>query len=549
MGSRRGTIAAVAVAIALAAAASVGLLVARSSGLDAADHREAERSVRVLELRTASERAHLDEANTALLHDAFHLAPTSAATAATERRVAARRSTLHGLRLVAEGTDPAARDASDLVRVLENDGIGARRRVTPDELITEADFDISVGQGTRRRPRLLRSDLETLARSASVGGWTLSRGIDVAYLRGRPEVPSRLADYFALAERFATSGGYLGDDPAHPLVDSAYVDGNLPRSAPVRAIDRATAASPIATYDAWLTRWSDDAFQAGSPPLDLAVLRAEAAQLDRQVRAIVDRELGGERRSQHLQAQAAQRRHDRALAVALVSVGLLGALGLGAVVLVVRRARTHERLATTDPLTGAGNRRMLDGQTSERLADPELAWHLVAAIDLDRFKLVNDTWGHALGDAVLVRVTQELHAVRNRLCRVDTSVAGEVVRMGGDEFLLALHGNGPRPEDDVRQRLDEVRKISLHTADGHAVPLAFSIGIAVIDGPGDLETLLAQADLASYEDKAQRARRASDRRAPDGSASDGAAHAGQVTLSASGRDGDAPEAASSPASS
>ncbi|MBF9061162.1 diguanylate cyclase [Rhodobacterales bacterium HKCCSP123] len=85
--------------------------------------------------------------------------------------------------------------------------------------------------------------------------------------------------------------------------------------------------------------------------------------------------------------------------------------------------------ALTDPLTGLANRRAMDAQITRALADPSQAFGLLH-VDLDLFKEVNDTHGHAAGDAVLARVGEVLrHELR------ETDIAG---RVGGDEFLVLL---------------------------------------------------------------------------------------------------------------
>ncbi|MCO8126843.1 GGDEF domain-containing protein [Acidimicrobiia bacterium EGI L10123] len=86
------------------------------------------------------------------------------------------------------------------------------------------------------------------------------------------------------------------------------------------------------------------------------------------------------------------------------------------------------RQAAVDPLTGVGNRRLLEW-TVEDLVDPEEQVGVVL-LDIDRFKAVNDVHGHAVGDQVLRQIAERIHAV----CRPD-DVA---IRLGGDEFVLVL---------------------------------------------------------------------------------------------------------------
>ena len=134
-------------------------------------------------------------------------------------------------------------------------------------------------------------------------------------------------------------------------------------------------------------------------------------------------------------------------------------------------------------------------------------------IDLDRFKIVNDTWGHAAGDQVLVAVATQLQQLVDRSKIATPGVHGTVIRFGGDEFVLSLHAPGAIDRDDVYRQLDAIRSMEVDVGDGGRAWLSFSIGIAVSQGPTQLAEALTEADLDTYEDKAARARRYEDRRA------------------------------------
>lgn len=154
-----------------------------------------------------------------------------------------------------------------------------------------------------------------------------------------------------------------------------------------------------------------------------------------------------------------------------------------------------ERQALTDPLTGLANRRAMDAELQRRLSDPEARLALMH-IDLDFFKQVNDTHGHAAGDCVLVAVAGIL---RDELRAVDLAA-----RVGGDEFLVILRGAASsRALGSVAKRL--IRRIERPVAFGDALcRISASIGIASIaayeERPGP-DRLLADADAALYRVK------------------------------------------------
>ena len=149
--------------------------------------------------------------------------------------------------------------------------------------------------------------------------------------------------------------------------------------------------------------------------------------------------------------------------------------------------------AERDWLTGLHNRRFL-ARELERLADQQPAGPFsLAVLDLDHFKHINDHFGHATGDQVLIRVAALLRDV------VRTSDI--VVRSGGEEFLVLMPGTEARAAASCCQRIaDTLRAETWHaTADG--LMLTTSIGLASTDDSHDLETLVRTADERLYEAK------------------------------------------------
>jgi diguanylate cyclase (GGDEF)-like protein len=178
---------------------------------------------------------------------------------------------------------------------------------------------------------------------------------------------------------------------------------------------------------------------------------------------------------------------------------------LGTVIDITARKEAEislERLARYDPLTGLPNRSMLQEQLSETLWERKRANAQCAVLflDLDRFKDVNDTLGHSVGDLLIKEVAGRIRS----LLPAGTLVA----RWGGDEFVALLHEvNG---EADVERSCRRVvHGLSTPFAiDSYEFAVTASIGVALFprDG-GDVETLIRNADTAMYAAKEAPAQR------------------------------------------
>ncbi|MCU9847772.1 diguanylate cyclase [Defluviimonas sp. WL0024] len=156
------------------------------------------------------------------------------------------------------------------------------------------------------------------------------------------------------------------------------------------------------------------------------------------------------------------------------------------------------RLAMTDPLTGLNNRRYALPHLA-RIAERARAagrQFAVMVLDLDRFKAINDSRGHAAGDAVLIEVAARL---RGNLRAVDL-----LARIGGEEFLVALPDTTPEAAQATAERLRRVigdRPVPM--PDGAAaIPVTLSIGLALGPGPASVEDLVDLADRALMGSKA-----------------------------------------------
>jgi len=149
-------------------------------------------------------------------------------------------------------------------------------------------------------------------------------------------------------------------------------------------------------------------------------------------------------------------------------------------------------LATKDPLTGAGNRRGLDAKLSDvvnahgRTGSPAS----LVLIDLDHFKMVNDLYGHAVGDQILKRVTE----IINLRIRVTDSL----YRIGGEEFVLVLEGadltRGAHLAEQLRTLVDANELVP-----DHAVTI--SLGVAELKKGEQGNDWLHRADEALYRAK------------------------------------------------
>jgi len=163
-----------------------------------------------------------------------------------------------------------------------------------------------------------------------------------------------------------------------------------------------------------------------------------------------------------------------------------------------RQAEERARhLANHDVLTGLPNRRLLKDRLGQALAIAHRHKSHVAVmfVDLDRFKAINDTLGHEVGDKLLVSVADRL----KRVLREGDTVA----RVGGDEFVVVLPELGKdRDAAVVARKILELLADSFRF-DANELTVTPSIGIAVAPGDGDdPETLLRHADAAMYEAKA-----------------------------------------------
>ncbi len=155
--------------------------------------------------------------------------------------------------------------------------------------------------------------------------------------------------------------------------------------------------------------------------------------------------------------------------------------------------QAERHAAGHDALTGLPNRRTFFYSGSPLVADAARRPLVAVLVDLDNFKRVNDTLGHAVGDQVLVAVARRF---------ADIAGAGLVARLGGDEFAGLLHW----PAGDEHQLQQSAVLLAAELAApvdvaGRGVAVTASVGLAPVRAAADLDDVLGRADAAMYQAK------------------------------------------------
>jgi two-component system cell cycle response regulator len=157
----------------------------------------------------------------------------------------------------------------------------------------------------------------------------------------------------------------------------------------------------------------------------------------------------------------------------------------------------HLKLALIDPLTGLYNRRYAERYLDQMVRQSRAGGSTVTAmiVDLDRFKAINDTFGHLTGDTVLQQTAKRLlHNLR---------AADLVARLGGEEFLILLNDTAMPEVRDIAERLrQEISNYSFMGQDGQSIRVSASIGVsAQQDCWASSQELIESADTALYLSK------------------------------------------------
>ncbi len=163
--------------------------------------------------------------------------------------------------------------------------------------------------------------------------------------------------------------------------------------------------------------------------------------------------------------------------------------------LIEEQARKLERLASRDFLTGLSNRRDFmekAHQEEKRIRRTQTCFALIL-IDIDHFKKVNDTYGHDVGDNVLVSVAQ---------CLQQGLRAQDIVaRWGGEEFICLLPETELGGARHVGEKLRTMIESRCQTCDGNRVSVTATLGISLFDGSCSIDACIGRADVALYEGK------------------------------------------------
>lgn len=207
--------------------------------------------------------------------------------------------------------------------------------------------------------------------------------------------------------------------------------------------------------------------------------------------------LGEEHRAVHDKAVqiSARARAGQTVTTSDYEILMASVLAFGATAQQVER-EVWKALATVDPLTGLANRQTMRTQlVGER--DRALRQRLplsLALADIDHFKKINDTFGHAQGDAVLRAVAGALrHAVRPY---------DVVYRYGGEEFLVCLPGTNTESGTVVLERIRQaIAALQLRDDKGTPIPVTATFGITGVTADLSVEDAIEQADKALYDGK------------------------------------------------
>ncbi len=508
-GGRR-SIAFGAIALAFLLAAAATAFASTSWSDESRQLRQLSDAVELTQIRIDLSRAAQDEFVLSLI------APLGAATQdqiddARLERERANTNALDALRSIENSNSPTRREARALRSELDsfNEFV---EEATPDDLydlvlLTEFAGEESRIGGTEQIIGI--AELGSLDQLVTL---LLGEAAVIFHIDERPAADQGVTDHVdSIAEWVADAGGYLGPDESAPIRFAVIPSEVATEFAPdaTSRINASIRSTSLWEVDQWVQSWEGG--EITPAPISFGALVSETFAARDEIRAITDDRIAGE----------IVRIDDRTNAIATrvlllrVGAGALLVVALGAAAAAIQAIRRRSMLlfdqANTDPLTGVGNRHMLTSAAEVALRDERFTDHLVVMVDLDRFKMTNDTYGHAVGDRILVAVADQLTGLVGSL----GLTSGSVIRLGGDEFAVFLHHVGPIDSDRVRHSVEAIRRTTVSTNDGDdrtdatgdEITVELSYGIAHASGPVDLAELLDAADLEAYNEKSARRER------------------------------------------
>jgi diguanylate cyclase (GGDEF)-like protein len=160
-------------------------------------------------------------------------------------------------------------------------------------------------------------------------------------------------------------------------------------------------------------------------------------------------------------------------------------------------------LGMYDPVTSLPNRLHFRSEVDKLPGSvPSTGLSAMLFVDLDRFKLVNDTLGHARGDQLLIMVANRLRVMVNAECTAGARFRPLLARLAGDEFTLFFPALGSLGEIELVARQVVITISEPFELNGHSVDIGASVGVAIVPDHGDgVETLMRAADIAMYRAK------------------------------------------------
>ncbi len=459
----------------------------------------------LLAVRTDMARTQLDELTLVLL-EPFGAATRQDVLNASTARAASLDSGRLYLESVTQERGKHGDEAAQLLNVLNEWG-PSESAATALQLYDGSSIAQYEAMPPPQRPRTEVDSIRELMFLDQAGSLTMHEVLIAHASISLPEMENELAEFLEEAIPWVIEdGGYLGPDPTQPL-NEGWIPTEVAAVHQGDAIDAANAAlmtTDLWIADQWVRNWEQNGVD--NPPIALQELADQMWRATAEIRDVVDAEHAVVLNTARSQANATTARVSLFRLVGFVSAALALLMVSLAGLSMWRRSLELRRLVDVDPLTGSGNRNVLTTRTTAFLSAPRLHHHAVVMVDMDRFKVINDTHGHRVGDHLLQRLAEGLTEISASSLAPDATV----VRLGGDEFVVSFHSPNPVDVRALETALHRLRSGFVTADDGEQIPLEFSFGIATDTGSPDLQDLLDASDLAVYEQKATR----SDDRSP-----------------------------------